>query len=175
MPLHAVQHPGAAVPAGGRRDRVDVGAGAFLGDRVALLALAADRGQQVALELVGGGHRREPGRRRGGDPAEGVGHPADLLLDEDLLERGAATAAERARQVRREEAELDRALLVRGGDVAGRPPDSSASTSNGMSSSAKARARAWMSSSAADRPYMNAGTSPARERLREETLTEHSV
>jgi hypothetical protein len=36
----------------------------------------------------------------------------------------------------------------------GRPPSSSAWTSNGMSSSAKARARAWMSSSAADRPYM---------------------
>ena len=119
VPLHAVEHPGVAVAAGGRRDRVDVGARALLGDRVALLALAADRGQQVALELVGGGDRREPGRGRGGDPAERVGHPADLLLDEDLLERGAAAAAELARQVGREDAELDRALLVRGGDVVG--------------------------------------------------------
>ena len=57
---------------------------------------------------------------RGGDPAEGVGHPADLLLDEDLLERAVQPPPPSgARQVGGEDAELDRALLVRGGDVVG--------------------------------------------------------
>ena len=38
----------------------------------------------------------------------------------------------------------------------GRPSLSSASTSNGMSSSAKTRARVWMSRSSPDKPYMPA-------------------
>ena len=119
MPFDAVQHPFAAVPPGGRLDRVDVGARAFLGDRVALLALAADGRLEVALDLVAGGYRREPGGRRGRDPAERVRHTADLLLDEDLLERAAPAAAQFARHVGGVEAELDGPLLVRARDVAG--------------------------------------------------------
>ena len=93
MPFDTVQHPFAAVPAGGRLDRVDVGARALFGDRVALLALAADRRPEVALDLVAGGDRREPGGRRGRHPAERVRHAAHLLLDQDLLQRAAPAAA----------------------------------------------------------------------------------
>ena len=157
VPLDAVEDPLVAVAAGGRLDRVDVGARALLGDRVALLALAADRRLEVALDLVRRGHRRAPGRRGRRDPAQRVRHPAHLLLDQDLLQRGAAAAAEvlaacwwRAGRARRP------ASCAPGVTSSGRPPLSSASTSNGMSSSAKTRARAWMSRSSSDKPYMPA-------------------
>jgi hypothetical protein len=122
VPLDSVQDPLVAVAVGGRLDRVHVGASRRLGDRVALLALAPDGRLEVPLDLVGGRDRREPGRRGGGDPAEGVGDPADLLLDEDLLERGRADAAEGGGHVGGEQAELDRPLLVRRGHVVGEGP-----------------------------------------------------
>ena len=50
--LHAVQDVVVAVPARRGGDRVDVGAGALLGDRVALVALAADRRDDPRLHLL---------------------------------------------------------------------------------------------------------------------------
>ena len=99
VPLDPVQAVAVAVPVGGGLDGRHVGPGALLGDRVALLALTLDGRAHVAVELGRGGHRREPGRRRGRHPAERVGHPAHLLLDQDLLERGAATPAQLGRHV----------------------------------------------------------------------------
>src|SRR6266702_3539941 len=64
VPLDAVQQVAVTVPAGGCLDRRHVGARALLGDRVALLPLAPHGRAHVALELVRGGHRRQPGRGR---------------------------------------------------------------------------------------------------------------
>src|SRR6478672_9526345 len=46
-----------------RRDGVDVGARALLGDRVALPPLAADRGLEPAIDLLVGHHLGGPPRR----------------------------------------------------------------------------------------------------------------
>ncbi len=51
--LLAPQHVVVAVAARGRLDRVDVGARAGLGDRVALVPLATDRRDDPPLELLG--------------------------------------------------------------------------------------------------------------------------
>ena len=58
--LLAVQHVVVAVASRGGLDRVDVGAGARLGDRVALVALAADRRLQPPLDLLVGHRPRAP-------------------------------------------------------------------------------------------------------------------
>jgi hypothetical protein len=119
VPLDAVEQVLAAVRPRGRLDRVDVGARALFGNGVALFALARDRGPDVPVDLVAGGHGGQPGRRGGRHPAQCVGHPAHLFLDEHLLQRGAAAAAEFFRHVRRVQPELAGALGVRGGHVGG--------------------------------------------------------
>ena len=103
--------------AGGGLDRVDVGSRVGLGDGVALFALAGDRGPDVALELVGRGHRGQPGGRGGGHPAQRVGDPAHLLLHQDLLQGGIAAATEFPRHVSGVQAELEGSLGVAGGHV----------------------------------------------------------
>jgi hypothetical protein len=119
VPLDPVEHVLSAVAARGGLDRVDVGARALLGDRVALLALAGDRGPHVPLDLVRRGHVGQPRRRRGGDPAQRVGHPAHLLLHQDLLEGGAAAPAELGRHVGRVQAQFAGPLGVPGGQIGG--------------------------------------------------------
>jgi hypothetical protein len=113
VPLDAVQHIGVAVGARCRLDGVDVGAGALLGDRVALAPPAADGRQDPAVQLLLGGHLRQPGRRRVDDPAKGVGGPADLLLHQHLLEGREAAAAQLFRHVDGLEAELADLPLLR--------------------------------------------------------------
>ena len=93
VPLHAVEQVAVGVPPRGRLDGVHVRPGALLGDRVALLAVAADGRDHEPLHLVGRGHLGHPGRGRGARPGQPVGDPAHLLLNQDLLQRGAAAAA----------------------------------------------------------------------------------
>jgi len=113
VPLDPVEHVAVAVAGGRGLDGVDVGAGALLGDGVALAALAADGRHHPAVQLLGGGHLGQP-RRRGVDhPAEGVGDPADLLLDQDLLEGREAAPAELLGHVDGLEAELGDPAPVR--------------------------------------------------------------
>src|SRR4029077_8108957 len=106
VPFDAVEQVAVAVPAGGRLDGRHVGPRVLLGDRVALLALAADGGQDVAVDLVGRGHRGQPGRGSGHRPGERVGHPAHLFLDQYLLQGRAPAAAELLGHVRRAEPKL---------------------------------------------------------------------
>ena len=94
VPLDPVEHVPVLLEAGRGLDVVNVRSRALLGDRVALLTIAADRGPDVALDLIGGGHLGQPRRRGGRHPAERVGDPAHLLLDQRLLQRRAAAAAE---------------------------------------------------------------------------------
>ena len=119
VPLDPVEHVLVAVAVRGGLDRVDVRPRALLGDRVALLAVARDRRPDVALELVGRRDLRQPGRRGGRHPAERVGHPAHLLLDQHLLERGAAAAAQLDGHVGGGQAQLAGPLGVPGGHVGG--------------------------------------------------------
>jgi hypothetical protein len=119
VPLDPVEEVLVAVAVSGGLDRVDVGARALLGDRVALLALAGDRGPHVPVDLVRGGHLGQPRRRGGGHPAQRVGHPAHLLLDQHLLQGGVAAPAELGRHVGRVQAQLAGALGVPGGQVGG--------------------------------------------------------
>ena len=104
--LRAVQDVVVAVATRGRLDRVDVGAGALLGDRVALVALAAHGRHDPALDLFGRADGRCPRRRRVDAPAQGVGHPSGLFGDQDLLEHREPAAAELLRHVHRGQAEL---------------------------------------------------------------------
>ena len=113
VPLDAVEHVVIAVPPRGRLDRVHVGTGPLLGDRVALAALAPGRRPDVPVELVLRRHLGKPGRRGRDHPGERVGHPADLLLDQHLLHRRAPAAAVGLGQVRGVDPEFDRALGVR--------------------------------------------------------------
>ena len=106
VPFHAVEHVLVALTARRGHDGIDVGAGSLLGDRVALFDLAPDAGKDVPLELIRRRHRREPGRRRGRQPRQCVGHPADLFLHEDLLEHAAAAPAQLGRHVGGVEAQL---------------------------------------------------------------------
>ena len=69
VPLDPVEHVLLAVAARGRLDRVDVGAGALLGDRVALVHLAPHRRCQPALALRRRRDLGEPQRRGVDDPA----------------------------------------------------------------------------------------------------------
>ena len=101
---------------------VDVGARALLGDGVALLPLALDRRPYITLDLVRGGHRGQPRRRGGRHPAQRVGHPAHLLLDQHLLQARAAAAAELGGHVGGVQAQLAGPLGVRGGHVGGQFP-----------------------------------------------------
>jgi hypothetical protein len=107
VPLDPVEQVVAvAVGGGGRLDGVDVGAGALLGDGVALAALAADGGEHPAPQLLVAGDLRQPRGRRVDHPAERVGGPANLLLDQHLLEGGEAAPAELLGHVDGLEAEL---------------------------------------------------------------------
>jgi hypothetical protein len=113
VPLDPVQQVAVAVAAGGGLDGVDVGAGPLLGDGVALAALAADGRHHPAVQLLGGGHLGQPGGRGVHHPAEGVGDPADLLLDQHLLEGREAAPAELLGHVDGLEAELGDPAPVR--------------------------------------------------------------
>ena len=119
VPLGAVQQITVTVPAGGRLDRRHVGARALLGDRVALLALAPHGRAHVPLELVLGGHGRQPGRGSGGHPAQRVGDPPGLLLHQHLLQRGASAAAQFRGHVGGAQAQLAGARGVRRGHLGG--------------------------------------------------------
>ena len=110
--LPPVQHVRVAVAARGRLDRVDVGARALLGDRVALLPLPTDGRDEPPLELLGAHDLRRPGRRRADAPPETVRHPPDLLGDEHLLEHREPTAAQLDRHVHRVQAEIDRLAVM---------------------------------------------------------------
>jgi hypothetical protein len=112
MHLGAVQHVLVPVPANRGRDRVDVRARTLLGDRVALVPLAADRRDDPSFELLGSHDGGRPCRRGVDAPPERVGHPAELLGDERLLEHGHPGAAELLGHVHREETELDRQAVV---------------------------------------------------------------
>ena len=120
--LRAVQHVRLTLPASGGLDRVHVGAGAGLGDRVALVPLAADGRHDPALELLGRDDLGCPRRRGVHAPAERVRHAPDLLGDEDLLEDREAAAAKVFRHVHREQAELDRLAVVLLPDLLGDLP-----------------------------------------------------
>ena len=113
VPLDPVQEVAVAVAGGRGTDGVDVGAGALLGDGVALAALAADGRDHPAFQLLGGGHLGQPGRRGVDHPAESVGDPADLLLHQHLLEGAEAAPAELLGHVDGLEAELDDPAPVR--------------------------------------------------------------
>ena len=95
-----------ALPARRGFDGVHVGPRALLGDGVALHALAADGRLHPGLELMIGGHPRQPSRRGVHDPSQGVRHPSDLLLDQGLLEHGEAVPSELHRHVDGAEPEL---------------------------------------------------------------------
>ena len=112
MPLHPVQDVVVAVAGDGGADTVDVGPRALLGDGVALAQLPADRWDDPFLHLVVRGDVRQPPGGGVEDPPEGVGHPAGLFLDQDLLEGGEAPAAELLRHVDGVEPELVEPLLV---------------------------------------------------------------
>src|SRR5215210_682593 len=119
--LRAVQDVIVAVPTGGRLDRVDVGAGGLLGDRVALVALASHGRLDPPFDLLRRADGRRPGRGRVNAPAERVGHPADLLRNEDLLESRESAASEVLRHVHREQAERLRLRAMTVSDVLGYP------------------------------------------------------
>src|SRR5215471_19775005 len=99
MPFDAVEQVVVAISARGRLDRVDVGAGSLLGDRVALVALASRRWLDVPLKLVCRRDGWQPRGRCPDHPGEGVRDAANLLLNEDLLQGRASAAAELRRQV----------------------------------------------------------------------------
>jgi len=94
VPLDAVHDVRIPVEARGRRQVADVAAGVLLGDRVALVPLAADGRPQPPLELLLGRHLRPPLRRGVQAPRHAVGDPPDLLLHQDLLQRREARAAQ---------------------------------------------------------------------------------
>ena len=94
VPLDAVQYVVVADATRRRQNRIDVGASPFLGDRVALALLAADRREDPPLHLEVGRDLREPGGRRVDQPRERVRRAADLLLHQDLLQRRETAAAE---------------------------------------------------------------------------------
>ncbi len=110
--LHAVQHVVVAVPADGRGDGVDVGARALLGDRVALVSLAAHGWFDPSRHLLGRHDRGCPRGRRVHAPAERVGDAAELLRDERLLQHRHPAAADVLRHVHPREPELDRQAVV---------------------------------------------------------------
>jgi hypothetical protein len=148
-----------AVAQRGGLDGVDVGAGALLGDRVALPPLAADGGHHPALELLVGGHLRQPGGGRVDHPTEGVGGAADLLLHQHLLERREAAATELLGHVDGVELSSWTRRRWRFSSSADSSPScSSASTSWGISSSTNALAAAWISRSASDIGELDSGT-----------------
>jgi hypothetical protein len=113
VPLDAVEQVAVAVAGGRRLDRVDVGAGALLGDGVALPALAPDGGYHPAVQLLLAGHLGQPGCRGVHHPAERVGDPPHLLLDQHLLEGRVAAAAQLLGHVDGLEAQLGDAAPVR--------------------------------------------------------------
>jgi hypothetical protein len=84
-PLLAVDPEAAADPLSGRGDRGRVGAGVALGDGDAVAPLAPAAGEQVALALavVAGAQRV---RRTPDHVPERVREPAELLLDDHLVE-----------------------------------------------------------------------------------------
>ena len=102
-----------AIAGGGGGDLGGIGAGLFLGDRVANVALAAHHRQGVAVDLAGVEGFEHPGLRFREAPGEGVGHPSEHLGDGDLGEHGKGEAAEPARHVDAGETELQgKALMV---------------------------------------------------------------
>jgi hypothetical protein len=84
-PLLAVQDPAAAAADRGCGDARGVGARLGLGDRVGVVELAADRGLQVALDLLRGTARKHVVGARN-VPRERVRRAPQLLLDEEPLE-----------------------------------------------------------------------------------------
>ena len=84
-PLLAVQAPAVLGPGGGGGDAGGIRAGVLLGHRVGVVELAAQGGDQVALDLVG----RPVGEDvvgAGNVPGERVGGAAELLLDQEPLD-----------------------------------------------------------------------------------------
>src|SRR4029079_2854581 len=94
----------------GRGERAGVGAGPRLGDRVAPAALAAERRIEVAaaLRVIGVDERVV---RAGDESPQAPGDLTELLVDEHLLERAPALAAELAREGAAMEVRLDGAAL----------------------------------------------------------------
>ena len=70
-----------------------VRAGAALGDRVALLPLAAHERQHEALDLFGGAGLEHPALRLGEAPAQRVRDAAELFPDRDLVDDARVAAA----------------------------------------------------------------------------------
>ncbi len=110
VPFHAVEEIFVADATGRGLDPVDIGPRPFLGYGVALVDVADHRGTDPLLDLVLGRHLLDP-RRPGGDyPAQCVGDPTRLLLDQGLGQHRVAGATETLRHVDRGQAELSRSL-----------------------------------------------------------------
>ncbi len=91
-------------------DRPRVGAGVLLRDRVGVPMLAANVGQQVALDLVGSAVDEHVGRAPHQHP-QTVGQPAQLLVHDDLLGQVEAAAAVLGGDVGRVQAGVEHRLL----------------------------------------------------------------
>ena len=122
VPLHAVQNVVVAVAARSGLQVRHVGPGVLLGDRVALLHLAAHGREEPGRALVVVGHVGPPGRRSRQAPGQAVGDPAGLLLHQHLLEGCAALPADRGRHVGGIEAALDGRCVLRSAHVPGQLP-----------------------------------------------------
>src|SRR5579885_438482 len=114
MPFLAVEYIDLTLAAGGGLDRVHIGSGAGLADRIAFVALPADVGPDPGLHLIvrGGAGLDHPGRGGIVAPAERIGDLADLLLDDDLLQGAEARAAELLGNAQRPQADLAGAAAV---------------------------------------------------------------
>src|SRR5262249_34359038 len=93
-------HELVAVALGSCRERGEVAARARLAEQLAPELVATEEWPEVALLLLGGAvrHDRRPGEglRRGDEPGGGV-ELRQLLVEDDLLRRGAAATTERLR------------------------------------------------------------------------------
>ena len=144
-PLLAVDPPAAVRRDGGRGDAARVRAGLGLGDRVGVAALAAQRRDQVALDLLGRALEQDVvGARH--VPVETVRDAAELLVDQEPLEHRPPLAAvlggePAAVQPRRDRLALDRARPSPAGSW---PPSSSASSSSGISTRLDERPRSLL-------------------------------
>ncbi len=122
VPLLPVEHVRVSIALRRGGDPVHIGAGALLGDGVALVDVTGDGGTHPTLHLMLGDHVGDP-RRPGADhPAQGVGDPAGLLLDDRLFHHGIARSAHRLGHVDGDEPELGGPLVVAANDVLGEVP-----------------------------------------------------
>ena len=102
-------------------DRARVGAGVAFGDRVGVAVLAADVGEQVALDLL----RRAVDQHVGGRPdqhPQAVREPAELLVRHDLLGQVEAAAPELRGDVVGAQARLEHRGVDAGVGLGREPP-----------------------------------------------------